>query len=238
MRQAIRHAAQLRGVSRERIGDELRRMLAHRSRAAAAQLLQSLTLDSPVLDEPTRNAPTPLLASLVPAIVPNAPELGLTLAAWATDRFRHHSGLPWLPPEEGARLVRQYRAALCLSNEEAGCLSKILATTFGVIQNWKLLPISKRKRMASNDLFPLSLRLIQAADPVIAREVEGDCHALSGDGIGVCPDPLISGDDLVAGGYTPSPRFKEILDAVYDAQLEGRVRDRAAALELARSLGV
>lgn len=35
---------------------------------------------------------------------------------------------------------------------------------------------------------------------------------------------LLTGDDLIAMGYHPGPRFKEILDAVFDAQLEGRVR--------------
>ena len=38
------------------------------------------------------------------------------------------------------------------------------------------------------------------------------------------PAPLISGDDLIAAGYTPGPRFKEILSSVEDAQLEGRLQ--------------
>ena len=41
-------------------------------------------------------------------------------------------------------------------------------------------------------------------------------------------------DDLVAIGLTPGPRFRGILDAVYDLQLEGAVADRASALEAAR----
>jgi poly(A) polymerase len=36
------------------------------------------------------------------------------------------------------------------------------------------------------------------------------------------PTPLITGDDLIAAGYEPGPRFKEILSAVEDGQLEGR----------------
>ena len=35
-------------------------------------------------------------------------------------------------------------------------------------------------------------------------------------------------------GFAPGPRFKEILTAVEDAQLEGAVRSREAALELVR----
>jgi putative nucleotidyltransferase with HDIG domain len=45
------------------------------------------------------------------------------------------------------------------------------------------------------------------------------------------PTMLISGDDLIGAGYAPGPRFREILDAVEDAQLEGRLLSREAALE-------
>jgi poly(A) polymerase len=45
------------------------------------------------------------------------------------------------------------------------------------------------------------------------------------------PRPLVTGDDLIAAGYAPGPKFREILDAVEDAQLEGRLPSRDAALE-------
>ena len=45
------------------------------------------------------------------------------------------------------------------------------------------------------------------------------------------PQPLITGDDLIAAGYEPGPQFKEILGAVEDAQLEGRIATREAAME-------
>ena len=46
------------------------------------------------------------------------------------------------------------------------------------------------------------------------------------------PAPLLRGDDLIAHGYTPGPIFKEILQAVEDAQLEGKIHTTAQALEL------
>lgn len=46
----------------------------------------------------------------------------------------------------------------------------------------------------------------------------------------VRPAPLISGDDLIAAGYSPGPLFKQILTAVEDAQLDGRLVDREEAL--------
>jgi poly(A) polymerase len=37
------------------------------------------------------------------------------------------------------------------------------------------------------------------------------------------PPRLLTGDDLVAMGFPPSPLFGEILDAVEDAQLDGTI---------------
>jgi poly(A) polymerase len=48
------------------------------------------------------------------------------------------------------------------------------------------------------------------------------------------PAVLITGDDLIAAGYVPGPRFREILEAVEDAQLEGRLVSREAALDFVK----
>ncbi len=48
------------------------------------------------------------------------------------------------------------------------------------------------------------------------------------------PTPLITGQDLIEAGYEPGPRFKEVLSAVEDAQLEGRLASREAAMEYVR----
>jgi poly(A) polymerase len=48
------------------------------------------------------------------------------------------------------------------------------------------------------------------------------------------PTPLITGRDLIEAGYEPGPRFKEVLTAVEDAQLEGRLASREAAMEYVR----
>jgi poly(A) polymerase len=52
----------------------------------------------------------------------------------------------------------------------------------------------------------------------------------------VRPPRLVTGDDLKDMGITPGPRFKEILLAVEEAQLDGRFSDRESALEFARSI--
>jgi poly(A) polymerase len=45
------------------------------------------------------------------------------------------------------------------------------------------------------------------------------------------PPPLVTGKDLIALGLEPGPVFHEILDRVKEAQLEGELRDRQAALD-------
>jgi len=52
----------------------------------------------------------------------------------------------------------------------------------------------------------------------------------------VYPPKLVTGDDLKGMGLAPGPRFKEILLAVEEAQLEGRLHDRESALQFARSI--
>jgi tRNA nucleotidyltransferase/poly(A) polymerase len=44
------------------------------------------------------------------------------------------------------------------------------------------------------------------------------------------PAPLISGNDLIALGLQPGPRFKEILEAVQSRQLEGTLTSSEEAL--------
>jgi poly(A) polymerase len=48
------------------------------------------------------------------------------------------------------------------------------------------------------------------------------------------PAPLITGNDLIAAGYRAGPQFKKILSAIEDGQLEGRLRSRDEALAFAR----
>ncbi len=45
----------------------------------------------------------------------------------------------------------------------------------------------------------------------------------------------MTGDDLIALGYTPGPAFKKMLRAVVDAQREGQLRTREEAREFIRA---
>jgi poly(A) polymerase len=47
----------------------------------------------------------------------------------------------------------------------------------------------------------------------------------------IIPPPLVNGDDLIALGMKPGPRFGEILEAIETRQLEGTLRTKEEALE-------
>jgi poly(A) polymerase len=47
----------------------------------------------------------------------------------------------------------------------------------------------------------------------------------------IIPPPLVGGDDLIALGLKPGPKFGEILEAAETQQLEGKLRTREEALE-------
>ncbi len=51
----------------------------------------------------------------------------------------------------------------------------------------------------------------------------------------IIPPPLVRGEDLIALGLKPGPRFGEILEAVETRQLEGSLRNRDAALSWVRA---
>ena len=50
------------------------------------------------------------------------------------------------------------------------------------------------------------------------------------------PDPILMGRHLIEMGLDPSPRFKQILDAVYELQLDGNIGSLDSAKEEARRL--
>ena len=51
----------------------------------------------------------------------------------------------------------------------------------------------------------------------------------------IIPPPLVRGDDLIAMGMKPGPKFGEILEAVETRQLEGTLKDRQQALDWVKS---
>lgn len=213
--QAIRdHAAHLAGVSTERIGDEIRRMLAHPSRAEAVRLMRDLGLESAAIGAPAEDGLVRLTGLPGDADVPTA------LAAWALDR--------------GDRGVT-FRARLCLSNDHTDTFVGILDTAERLRHDWPHLGIAQRKRLAARPTYLRGLDVLRGNDPNIALSIEKQVAELQATPSGLAPEPLLAGADLIAAGYRPGPRFGLALDRAYDAQLEDRATSRDACLAAARS---
>jgi poly(A) polymerase len=226
--EAIRaRASELAGVSPERVGDEVRRMMDHPSRADAAELIQTLGLDGPLLGRRHGPGETPVLRSL-----PAGASLATSLVAWGVDRGDIH---PTGARADEAR--RRWRATLCLSNDERDDMA-LIGRGLGELEAWSTRPVAARKRAAAANWFPAALAVLAGVRPGDAAAIRRDVGALQATPSGLAPRPLITGDDLLSLGMTPGPRFGVILERVYEAQLEERVATREQALELARTLGV
>jgi poly(A) polymerase len=222
-----RHARELVGVSRERIGEEIRRMMSHPSRAEAAGRIEALGLDGPVLGVARGGGGN---LSNLGSLAEDAP-VATCLCAWALDR-----GAP-LEAEGLGGLVNSWRASLCLSNEVRDDMMAALAVLV-LLREWGALGVARRKRIAASRGFDQALVLLGAIDGGVAVEIARNVGELGASAGGLAPAPLVTGEDLIGIGLSPGPDFGRILDSVYDAQLEGRVADRSSAMELARSLNV
>ena len=146
------------------------------------------------------------------------------LAVWELDRGSADT------PSTIRRLVE----GLILSNREAEDLAAVFEIRNSILDRWTALAIAARKRLAGRPQFRRALDIVIMDREDLARSVESDFLGFEREGLS--PAPLIGGDDLLEAGLKAGPRFKTILDATYDAQLEGRVLDRASALAYALQL--
>jgi poly(A) polymerase len=123
---------------------------------------------------------------------------------------------------------------MCLSNDETEALRTIIRGVRLIEADWSAMAVAKQKRAASAWWFPSSLAVVEARDARVAGAVRARVAELANTHGGLAPVPMVTGDDLVALGLRPGPAFKRALEEAYDAQLEGRVADRAAAVEMAK----
>ncbi|MEX0877191.1 MAG: CCA tRNA nucleotidyltransferase [Phycisphaerales bacterium] len=221
------HALELAGVSIERIGEEIKRMLTHPSRERACELIDELGLDDAIFADSAAfdNTIMNLLDTRVP--YPAA------LVALALGRGHGFMDAP-------GPICNHYRKCLDLSNADRDAMRTILEIMRCYHGDWGSLSVAAKKRLAGREHADMALLVYGAicgksksdrAATIIEEVMElAEKHG------GINPEPLISGGDLIEQGLEPGPRFKGILDDVYDAQLEGRVKDKGQALSMAADL--
>jgi tRNA nucleotidyltransferase/poly(A) polymerase len=236
---AIREQAdELAVVSVERIAAELRRMLVPPQRKRAMELLRVSRLlevvfpevataaQSPSEDEPAHTWENKL------AILDRLrePTFSVALAAVLRDLSR--------PDEPRLELARQICWGLSLSNEDSHGVEKLLREE-PLIRTAPNLPWPQLQRIL---IAPRAAELLDYCEAV-AAVLDGTTAAvdhcrqlllLPVDQLD--PPPLINGDDLKRIGIPPGPQYRLVLEAVRDAQLEGKIATQEQALALARQL--
>lgn len=212
---ARRYARDLAGVSRERVGQELRKMLAHPTRASGLALVERWSLDAPALMELHSTGELARVAAL-----PAHASFAESLAAWRLDRLSRPE-----PPSHG-----DWTTALVLSNREAADMAETVALVEWIRASWSGARTSARKRRAARPAFTAALAIRAAEDRSHAREIDACVDALRSEPGGLAPVPYVSGDDLIAAGLKAGPQFKDLLERAYDRQLDCEVRSREQAL--------
>ncbi len=216
--EAIRELShELAGISRERIGEEIKKMLLDPNRGVAGWEIQYLGLDRIIFEEKScMNAPTRL------GRLPANATFATALAAWIIDRHTSEAPLQ--------EIAANWRKSLLLSNQTCNALSAIL-TLHQVFFTWDSIGIAKQKRIAASTHCMDSLAIIQAADRALFVHIKQTISHL--EKTGIAPTPLVNGNDLLEEGIPPSPYLGDILESVYDAQLEVSIESKEQALTLA-----
>ena len=246
-------AAMIHQVSRERVRDELTKMLTEGHARQAFELLDQSGLLQEVLPEIRRMHGVEQPAQFHPEgdvwvhtmrLLEQLPANCSRTLAWgallhdvgkpptfrvAPDRIRFDGHV-----EVGVRIANEICRRLNFSNDDTAEIEALVANhmRFKDVERMKPATLKRFLRMPQFDEHMELHRM--------------DCVASHGD-LGlyeyaaeklrtippeeIRPEPLITGDDLINLGYTPGPRFKEILARVEDAQLEGKIHSREEAVE-------
>ncbi|QDV33266.1 CCA tRNA nucleotidyltransferase [Tautonia plasticadhaerens] len=232
-------APQVTVVAAERIAQELRKMLAHPSRAAAMRVLMEAGLVAEILPElvPLVGRPAGLVSRPgddlwdhtlgVLDALPHDLSFPLGLAA-----LLHESGTAAGGPGE-PDAVDRVADRLKLANAERERASWLVRRHRDLREPGSL-PTARLKRLLAEpgigDLLTLHRAdAVAAGDP--ADHVD-DCERYLRDEPDgpIRPDPLLTGKELKQIGLPPGPAFKAWLDRAYDAQLEGKIADRDQAI--------
>lgn len=250
-------APEIRQVSRERVRDELTRMLTEGHARRAFELLDATGLLREVLPEierlhgveqPPEYHPegdvwvhTLLLLEKLPAGASPTLAWGALLHdVGKPATFTHH------PPdrirfnghvEVGVRIAHEILRRLRFSNEECAQIVSLVENhmRFGDVEKMKGSTLKRFFRLPRFEEH-LALHRLDClsshGDLSLYEFAKRRREELPEDQ--VRPQLVVTGRDLIDAGYRPGPAFKEMLAAAEDAQLEGRIHTREEGLAMIR----
>ena len=230
---AIReHATEINLVSPERIGVEMIRMLKHPQRSEAVRLLLATDLLQHVLP-PTWFQWEPWSAELTTASMPELQRLDsdeFEPAAYLLLRLLFKSWTGPLNPATCSQFLHELQHGWRLTNQQRDRLIWLTG-------HWQEFATADTRPWSK--IQPLLVHPAKFAGMAVARAIDGATP-----GITFCaqrlawpcqkldPSPFLSGQDLIAMGIQPGPRFKSLLQIVRDRQLDGEIRSVAEAQAL------
>jgi poly(A) polymerase len=246
-------AQQIQVVSRERVRDELTRMLTEGHGRRAFLLLDESGLLQHVLPEistmkgveqPPEFHPEGDVFVHTLLLLDHLPQPCTMTLAWsallhdvgkpatfrvAPDRIRFDNHV-----EVGVKMAEEICRRLRFSNDET---EQILALVenhmrFGHVSRMKESTLKRFMRLPAFD----EHLALHRADSLASHRHLSTYKFLQQKRAEIPPEkmrpqPLVTGDDLIAAGHAPGPKFRAILTAVEDAQLEGRLSSRDEAIE-------
>jgi poly(A) polymerase len=254
-------AAQITQVSPERLRDELTKLLTEGAARRGFELLEETGLLAVVLpdiarmkgvEQPPQYHPegdvwihTRMMLELL------QPDCSPTLA-WGV--LLHDVGKPptFVPAagpgtrirfdghaEVGARMAENISRAFRFSGEDSGQIESLVANHMRFKDVGQMRPATL-KRFVRLPRFEehMELHRLDCLSSHRSLDAYGSVQRFLAETPPeqVRPPRLVSGDDLKDMGMRPGPRFKEILLAVEEAQLDGQISDRQSALEYARTI--
>ena len=224
--QAVRqHAKEIHAVSAERIGGEMRRMLAHPNRATATELLKE--------------------SGLLKEILLDGELLYKNRGNWRTRiRWLEKLGENGTFEQSTAVLISKLIKVQGLEpTVQRWKLSNAEAATIRWIED-HLLNLSRAHQLPWSQIQPLLIHPYARAALDVAEVQFGPQH----EGVRICrdrlswdtdrlnPNPLIDGAALKRLGLKPGPQFKTILEQVRALQLDGEVDSVESALQIAHEM--
>jgi hypothetical protein len=188
----------------------------------------------------TQSSATSAASNLFANVAPGQPmSFALALSTYALDVFLRAGRelVDILAPKSIQQLVHTCRQTMRLSNNESASLA-------GILSLWPLLEtnlpsVATLKRFLAretSDESRLLLRALRDRPDLTSRIDWLQTQFAPLDQTDVAPPPLLTGDHLVTAGFSPGPRFKLVLDTVYDEQLELRISTPEQALAIARKM--
>lgn len=223
---AIREmAAQLIVVSAERIAQELKKMLVDAHRRHAMQLLEAVHLRHIVLPELDSLVDLPEWDQMLKRLESlQAPSFELAFAALMLS----------VPAAHVSEVCRRLK----LSNDETERINWLIAHQSDLDEASKL-SLAELKRCLGHPFHQDLLDLLRATRIAVAGSLEPirfcERFLKRTPAEQINPPPLVTGDDLVALGMRPGPKFKTILDSIRVAQLNLEISTREEGLSIAKA---